>query len=131
MTKIIEIPLEPVAKGRPRLSRGHAYTPEKTRVYEEAVGLIASRAFKSPLTSPIAVDISFYLPAPKSWSEAKKRMAVTGEIRPVSRPDIDNLGKAICDACNGIVWTDDSLIVDMHLQEFYGEPRTVLKVEEL
>ena len=77
------------------------------------------------------MDIIFYLPVPKSWTEAKKRMAVTGEIRPASRPDIDNLGKALCDACNGIVWVDDSLIVDLHMREYYGEPRTVVEVKEI
>lgn len=33
---------------------------------------------------------------------------------PESRPDIDNLCKLPLDAANGIVWTDDARVVELH-----------------
>ncbi|MEW8997914.1 MAG: RusA family crossover junction endodeoxyribonuclease [Thermoanaerobacter sp.] len=36
----IVVPGRPVPKGRPRFAKGHAYTPEKTRMYEELDGVV-------------------------------------------------------------------------------------------
>ena len=129
---IITITLEPVAKGRPKFTKtGHAYTPQKTRDYEDAVRLIARRCVKSPMTGQISVAIDFYLAIPKSWSEAKKIRAWNDEIYPTGKPDLDNLGKAILDACNGILYDDDKQIVSLTMRKYYGEPKTVIKLEEL
>ena len=128
----IVIPIPPVSKSRPRFANGHAYTPKKTREYEEAVRNIAKSAIISPLQGEIRLAIDFYMSIPNSWSKAKKQQAMIGEIRPATRPDIDNLCKAIMDALNGGVgYDDDSQIVELHLREWYGEPRTEIELEEL
>ena len=46
------------------------------------------------------------------------------------RPDIDNLAaKAALDACNGVVWRDDSQVVDMTLMKRYSlKPRIEITV---
>ena len=128
----IVIPMPPVSKGRPRFANGHAYTPAKTRQYEEAVQIIARNAINLALIGAIKLHIYFYMPIPKSWSKPKKRRAMEGEIRPTTRPDIDNLVKAILDSLNGgIGYNDDSQIVELHVEEWYGEPRTEIELEEL
>lgn len=129
----ITIDLPPKPKSRPRLTRyGHAYTPSETRAYEEAVRTICKTKIKSPLKGAVRIDIIFYLPIPKSWSQTKKAKAIDGEIRPTARPDIDNLVKAILDSLNGgIGYNDDSQIVELHVEEWYGEPRTEIELEEL
>lgn len=127
------IPMPPAPKGRPKFGNGHAYTPEKTKAYEEAVRLIARARIKEPLTNAIRLTVTFYLPIPKSWSEAKKRLARAGQIRPTTKPDIDNLEKALMDALNGgIGYSDDKLIVEKHSYEYYSDtPKTVLELEEI
>jgi Holliday junction resolvase RusA-like endonuclease len=50
---------------------------------------------------------------PSSWSKKKHALALRGSLRPTGRPDLDNLAK-IVDALKGVVWVDDSLIVDLH-----------------
>ena len=48
------------------------------------------------------------------------------------KPDIDNLFKAVTDACTGIVWKDDNQIVSTKSDKFYSEvPRVENYVEEL
>ena len=127
----ITIPLAPVPKGRPRYANGHTYTPQRTREYEEAVRLIAQAAKIRPMTGEVYMTIHFYLPIPKSWPEAKKRLARGEAIRPTVKPDLDNLAKAILDGCNGILYEDDKQIVDLKLRKFYGEPRTEIELEEI
>ena len=64
-----------------------------------------------------------YLPIPK---KSKKWMAaaMSGEIRPIVTPDLDNLLKHIKDCCKGIFWSDDKQVVG-YLPEtgkYYGSP---------
>jgi Holliday junction resolvase RusA-like endonuclease len=126
------IPLKPKPKQRPQYGRGYTYTPKETREYEAEVGLFARRAIKQPLTGAIRVKIDFYMPIPKKRTKAEKKDAIDGKIRPASTPDIDNLTKAILDGVNGgIAYRDDSLIVELVVAEWYGEPRTEIEMEEL
>ena len=128
----IVIPIPPVSKGRPVFANGHAYTPSKTREYEQIVQLYARRQIKRPLTGAVKLSIQFYLPIPKSWSEPKKRAAMEGKIVPMVKPDIDNLTKAIMDALNGgIGYNDDKQVVELTTAKWYGEPRTEIELEEI
>lgn len=129
----IVIPVEPVAKGRPRFGKnGNAYTPQKTRDYEELVRWYAKSAKIRPLAGDLRVSVCFYLPIPKSWTKAKKQAAAWGKLRPSVKPDIDNLAKSCLDALNnGIGYYDDKQIVELHMAKFYGEPRTVIEMEEI
>lgn len=123
----ISVPGNPVAKGRHRFSNHggfvKAYTPAKTRKYEELVARAARRVMGSlpPLTCPVRVDVVAFLPVPKSWSKLKTSMALAGEVLPTGRPDKDNFEKAAVDALNGIVYADDSQITDGGTRKRYSE----------
>ena len=131
MTRIV-INLPPQPKQRPRVADGHAYTPSKTREYEQAVAYIAKPQIKRVLTGDIRATIHFYLAVPKSWQSAKKRLAREGKIRPSVTPDIDNLVKSILDALSGgIAYENDKQIVEMTAVKLYGDPRTEIMLEEL
>lgn len=46
--------------------------------------------------------------------------------KPTSRSDIDNMIKAILDSCNGIVFEDDSQVVEIHCRKLQSDnPRAV------
>jgi Holliday junction resolvase RusA-like endonuclease len=117
----IFIPIEPVPKGRPRFTRfGHTYNPPKTRIYEQNVSLFLKSKFKdNPLENAVWLEITFMLPVLKT----KKRLL------PTVKPDVDNLSKAILDSANGILWTDDKLIISMLAKKIYAiyEPGTLIK----
>ncbi|HBJ02164.1 MAG TPA: RusA family crossover junction endodeoxyribonuclease [Lysinibacillus sp.] len=42
-------------------------------------------------------------------------------LRPITKPDADNLIKGIKDGCNKVIWYDDSQIVEMNVRRFYSE----------
>ncbi len=49
------------------------------------------------------------------------------------RVDLDNLEKTVLDAGGGVVWEDDSQIIDMHSRKFLGcaDPRVEVTLEEV
>lgn len=123
---MIEIVLlgEPVAKGRPRFSQatGHAYTPEKTRTYEQMLRLAATDVMgdRPPLEGPLTLDMRVVKSIPRSWPKKKQEMARSGALLPTGKPDWDNFGKVV-DAGNMVIWVDDGQIVDGRVRKSYGE----------
>lgn len=60
---------------------------------------------------PISVFIQFVLPRPKSKI---RKLSDNPRYHHCSKPDIDNVTKAVLDALQGIVWRDDSCIAELH-----------------
>ena len=53
-------------------------------------------------------------------------------IRPIRKPDWDNVGKIICDALNGIAYRDDAQIVDALVRKFYSDtPRVIVEISDI
>lgn len=120
---------EVVGKGRPRFSRAggyvKAYTPSKTVKYEEKVrgAYFTEYGNKKPIwgdKEPLEVIINAYFEIPKSASK-KKRLEMLTDERPTKKPDGDNILKAITDACNGVIYRDDSQIVSATVRKFWSE----------
>lgn len=133
----ITIPGPPVPKGRPRVAlrggRAMAYTPGKTRRYEDLIRLEAGRAMegRAMLAGPLSVEVRAFLAIPKSLNKAKRQAALEGALRPVTRPDCDNYAKTI-DALNGIAWQDDSQVVTLLVTKHYSEhPRLEFAASEM
>ena len=117
------IPGEPVGKGRARSTRsGRHYTPAKTVAYEGLVALAARQAMgaSEPLSGPLAVEIDAVCTIPASWSKKRRQRALDGLDRPTTKPDIDNICKAIFDGGNGVAWIDDKQIVACMVHKLYG-----------
>lgn len=120
------IPGPPVGKGRPRATTingmARLYTPKKTVSYEGLVAHAAQAAMRGqPLIEcPVHLDLLIRCQVPASWSLKKQRMALAGEIFPATKPDADNIVKAIGDACNGVVWRDDVQAVDGSWRKRYA-----------
>lgn len=134
---MIEIMLAgvPVGKGRPRFvkSTGRAFTPEKTVRFEDRLSIVAQEAMagRAPLDGPLAVEVEIRMPVPLSKPKRWRDHALSGVIRPTKKPDADNFAKML-DACNMIVWVDDSQIVDLHVKKIYHEaPAFVARVREI
>lgn len=130
----IRIPGIPIGKGRPRAFRMGSsvrlYTPKATAMWERVIATHAKAAmgYRDPLEGAISLDITFALPIPESWS--KRRKAAPGEH--ISRPDLDNLLKAVLDGFNGIVFRDDSQITQLHANKVYAEePGVFVMVERV
>lgn len=122
----IELPGEPKGKGRPRFTTingmARAYTPKPTRDYEDAlreVGALVMRG-RDVLDEALCVGVLAAFSVPASWSRKKQDAALAGIVRPTGKPDADNLVKML-DALNGVVFRDDALIVEAHVQKVYAQ----------
>jgi Holliday junction resolvase RusA-like endonuclease len=126
---------EPVAKGRPRMTRrGITYTPAATRKYEAHGRLAAQFAMngRPPINVPVRAEIVIDLVPPASWSGRRRDAALRGDVRPTVRPDCDNYCKSAMDTINGIVVSDDSMIVDLVVTKKYASiPQLTITVTPL
>jgi Holliday junction resolvase RusA-like endonuclease len=86
------VPGRPCPKARPRMAvrgnRAYVYTSEKTREYEELVGLYAKQHVNKPLKCPVEAEIILYFHKGRT-------------------PDLDNCLKSILDGLNKVVYEDD------------------------
>ena len=132
------VPGQPVAKGRHKTARRGKflthYTPAKTVNYEGLVAHAAciAMAGKPLITGACYLELNIRLQIPESWPKKKKEMAAAGLIGATKKPDADNLEKSLCDGMNGVVWKDDSQVVDVVKRKRYAEtPCVVVIVREL
>lgn len=96
------VPHPPKALSRARVTRNGAFTDSKTRMAKLRVATAATEAMagRDPLTGPVALLV-----------DANQRRKET------STPDADNLGKLIADAIQGIVFANDSQVVDFRVRK--------------
>lgn len=132
MTIDFFIPMQPVAKGRPKFARMggfvRAYTPKGTVSAENYIKFTAANYRpKELLAGPLRLEVIVTKAFPKSMSK-KKRLAAL----PTTKPDADNYGKLVMDALNEIIWVDDSQVVDLRIVKRYGNvPGINVTVEEV
>ena len=113
------LPIDVIPQARPRFVKGIVIDSPKSKKFKEDFATL----IKSEMTDPmyqgaIKVDIDIY----RNFS------------KPTSKKygDIDNLAKGILDACNGVLWKDDSQIVSLHVEKFItdNDPCVELVVQE-
>lgn len=120
------VPGQPQGKGRAKIVKIGGFsrmaTPQKTVAYEGLVAHAAQQAMKGRplLDCAVQVYMTINCQIPASWSQKKRTAARLGEIRPTTKPDIDNVEKAIFDGCNGVVWRDDVCVVGVHKDKYYA-----------
>lgn len=136
----IEVSGEPVGQGRPKFSTVNgfamAYDPAKSRHWKDYAKLVAQNVMGTQelLSGELALSIRVYRTMPKSISKKKQALALAGEIRPVTKPDLDNYVKGAVDALKGVVFRDDSAIVAFHepFGKWYSDrPRVEIEVKEI
>lgn len=120
------VPGQPQGKGRPRIGKigAHArmFTPAKTVAYEGLIAHAAQLAMagRPMLDGPVEVSLAIECQVPASWSQKKQRQALAGEVMPTTKPDVDNVVKAVFDGLNGVLWRDDVQVVSLRLRKRYS-----------
>ena len=132
---------EPVAKARPRLRYGNlgAYTPQKTIDYEELVRTEYIRQVKEYRSKPafeqnecVKLVVDAYYAIPKNEGKKKILYMLSKIIRPVKKPDWDNVGKIVSDALNKLAFYDDQQIVSATVNKYYSKtPRIEVTLYKL
>lgn len=113
-----------VGKGRPQFVRktGVAITPQSTRSYESIVRDYALREMdgRDPWSFPVEVKMVATYGIPKSWNKVRREAALK-QLIPPYKPDIDNVLKLALDACNRVVYLDDTQVVSAQIFKVFGE----------
>jgi len=119
---------DPVGKKAPyvyynkKKKKHSSFTPKKARDYESYIALVANQHKPiAPLDEPLAIEIIYYIPRPKSRASNKHKY-------PDRKPDIDNLDKLVVDSMEGIIFVNDSRIVMKKSMKLYGDPRVEIKI---
>ena len=125
MTVKFSVNEAPQGKARPRIIRRggkvQAYTPEKTRVYERTIAAAYRVKYNFQFQDAVAVLVHAYYGIPKSASSEKELRMISGEERPLKKPDADNILKAVLDALNGVAYRDDSQVVEATVKKYYSK----------
>ena len=132
----LELMGKPIPKHRPRsCKRGnfiHVYN-DQNKIMEEYRWQIKGM-FNAPIyTIPMRIGATFFTPIPKGTPKARRAEMLANILRPMSKPDLDNLVKFILDCMNGIVYQDDCQVCEFGVVEkrFGLEPKTVVRIEPL
>lgn len=125
-------------KDRPRgtVRGGYAklYTPKETVSYENLVKYIYSQEFNHYFDKkrPLYANIYSFYSIPKSASKKKALEMENKLIRPIKKPDVDNISKIILDALNKIAYADDCQICQLFVSKYYSDrPRVEVEIGEL
>jgi crossover junction endodeoxyribonuclease RusA len=110
-----------------RLPNGRTVLTEAVKGTKPWRSLVRAQAIaaydgKDPSLKPIKVVVTFHFERPKS---------VTREAMTV-KPDCDKLARNVLDACTGVIYKDDSQVVELVARKVYGpEAMAVISVIEL
>ena len=102
----------------------------KLEAYQERIANVAKRAMRGgkPIDGALHIRVEFWMAMPPSWS-AKKKGTMRGQPH-AQKPDADNLVKAVCDACNKIVWADDAQIAFIDVRKVWESVGVVMVTVE-
>jgi len=139
MKAVFIVPGEPQGKGRPRFARAgnqvRTFTPAKTAAYENLVKLEYERQCggkRFGTDTMLVISIFAYYGIPKSVSKKKREQMIAGILRPIKKPDMDNVVKVIADSLNGVAYRDDTQIVTAVVEKYYAEdPRVEITITEV
>ncbi len=115
----IFIPGKPKGKQRPRVCKGHAFTPQETKDYELMIANLYKALHGQMLEGYVKVEIIAKYAIPKKYTKKQREAVRRGEIRPAVKPDIDNIIKIILDGLNGIAYKDDAQVIEVRARKTY------------
>ena len=86
------------------------------------------------LDCPMSVEVRFMLPRPKGHYTKKGVLKKSARLYPIVVPDLTKLWRSTEDALTGIIWKDDSRIIDSKLSKRYTkydvEPSVYISVSQ-
>ena len=129
MHKII-FKIEPVPASRARVTKNGTFYQEPYEQFRKDM----ARLLMGKLilySEPLRLDVTFFRLIPKSYGK-KRRDEMDGKYI-VVRPDLDNYEKALYDSMNGVIYIDDSQIVEHTTRKIWvkDDPRIEVTIERL
>ena len=127
----------PVSDTRPRAARGMIYDPRskiKKEIKKKLKIIVAKTDYVIPKKYDsqkdcrqkrihdieyLSLEVRTYIHCPKNFSKYMKNLVDKELVRPAGRPDIDNYLKLYLDISHGILYEDDSVVVDVVGKKYY------------
>lgn len=129
----VEVNGQPQGKGRPRFTKvGRAYTPQKTKDYERRIQAASWAAMQKaglePTDKSVVVRISAQMDIPASWPKVKKLEAEYNARHHNTKPDLDNIVKAVLDGIScanggGPIIMDDKQVHYIEARKVFCNPQ--------
>jgi Holliday junction resolvase RusA-like endonuclease len=108
---------------------------QRNKNWRAAVAQAAGEAMRGrePLFSALSVRIVFNMPRPKDHFKTNGTLKGSAPVHHIKKPDVLKLGRSTEDAMTGIVWRDDSIIVNERLHKVYaiGPAGASIEITEL
>ena len=70
--------------------------------------------------TPCDVCVNVFFKPPSGMTVTDLFLAEIGLIRPIKKPDWDNIGKKYSDMYNSNIWLDDDLVIDGQVRKWYS-----------
>lgn len=113
---------QPRVKAFKRGNHAGVYDPGTADGWKLLVGAAAKANWnRVQFNGPLRLVLGFFMPRPKGHFNRH------GDVRPTapswheSKPDVDNMAKAVMDALTQLqVWRDDSQVVQLEVSKAYG-----------
>ena len=118
--------IKPMAKQSFRTTRsGQKYLDPSVIKYRKAIRNMAilqmQKQKAEKIEGAVNMNIIYAFRRPQSLSKKERNEIDNGKIVPkTTKPDIDNLTKAILDALNGIAWKDDAQVAQINIQKIWS-----------
>lgn len=116
-------------KARPRICKGHAFTPKDTVLYEQLVRSCYKEQDNRFIEGSIRANIVAYYKIPKSYTKKRVQAIREGRELPTKKPDADNIAKIILDSLNGVAFKDDAQVISLSIEKVYTEDEERIELE--
>lgn len=124
----LEVLGDPAPQGSKKVVRGRLIeASKKLKPWRAAIEKACQPyADQNIYLGPIKLEVDFFLPRPPSIKMTKRPL-------PIVPPDLDKLLRAVGDGIgqSGMIWGDDSQVVEIYARKFYAddrEPGAVIKI---
>lgn len=88
--------------------------------------------FNQQLCTPLEITYDAFFKTPSGFNKVDTVLAEVGLIRPLTKPDWDNIGKKYSDMYNSNIWLDDSFVVSGTVKKYYSIlPRVEIRLKYL
>ena len=127
----LEVLGDPAPQGSKRVIRGRVVeASKKLKPWRAAIEAACQPYIEQNIhLGPVRLEVDFFLPRPASVKTTGKN----ARLLPIVPPDLDKLVRAVGDGIgqSGLIWGDDSQIVEMSARKFYAddrEPGAVIRI---
>lgn len=132
MPLFYEIDGIPTPWSAPRFTKKGIFSTHSKR-QEQVIWQLKSQFNHETITAPIRMNVTFYMPVPKSASKKMRLQMLNGVVHHIKKPDRSNLLKFIEDCLERAhIISNDSIIVGGSTNKAYSlVPKTIILLDVL